>query len=482
MIKEKERLFRKLLMAFDVFTVFISFLASYAIRRHIHTFYPLDLFPDRLVMDKLFSLRFYFNILPLMILAWWIALVGSGLYESFRKRSFVEIIWRILKSAFFVMAIYSTAVFIFKLHFISRSFIVIFFLMSCLFLIMERLFVVYFLRYLRKEGFNSRNILIVGTGPRAENFIKLVHNHPEWGLNIVGLIDADKDMLGKFVYVEKVIGLLEDIPNILHEYAVDEVIFIVPRTWLSVIEKSLLACEIEGVRTNIAADFFNMNIARFVSSDIEGMPLFSFQTTIGEEWQLLFKRIFDIITSLAGIALLLPVFAAIAVFIKLFSPGSSVFKQVRSGLSGRKFVMYKFRTMIEGAEGMKDSLNGLNEMKGPVFKMKNDPRVTRFGAFLRRSSMDELPQLFNVLKGEMSIVGPRPPMPSEVEKYEAWQRRRMSMKPGLTCIWQISGRNNVGFYKWMILDLEYIDKWSLGLDFKILLKTIPVVLFSIGAR
>jgi exopolysaccharide biosynthesis polyprenyl glycosylphosphotransferase len=354
--------------------------------------------------------------------------------------------------------------------------------MSCLLLTIERLFLVYFLRYLRKEGFNSRNMLIVGTGPRAENFIKLVHSHPEWGLNIIGLIDADKNMLGKFVHVEKVIGLLDDIPDILHECAVDEVMFIVPRTWLSVIEKSLLACEIEGVKTSIAADFFNMNIARFVSGDIEGVPLISFQTTIGEEWQLLLKRIFDIIVSLAGIALSLPVFGAISVFIKLFSPGPFVFKQIRSGLNGRKFVMYKFRTMVKGAEGMKDSLNGLNEMKGPVFKMKNDPRVTKFGAFLRRSSMDELPQLFNVLKGDMSIVGPRPPMPAEVEKYEIWQRRRLSMRPGLTCLWQINGRSNVDFDKWMRLDLKYIDTWSLGLDFKILLKTIPAVLFLKGAR
>jgi exopolysaccharide biosynthesis polyprenyl glycosylphosphotransferase len=482
MIKEKESLFKKLLMVLDVIVVASSFFISYAIRKNIHAFYSIDLFPGRSVMDKLLPLNFYFNILFLMILAWWLALMNSGLYESFRKKSFLEIIWRILKSAFFAMVIYSIAAFIFKLHFISRSFIALFFLTSCLFLITERLFVVYFLRYLRKEGFNSRNILIVGTGPRAENFIKLIHDHPEWGLNILGLIDADKNMLGKFVYVEKVIGLLEDIPSILHEHAVDEVIFIVPRTWLSIIEKSLLACEIEGVRTNIAADFFNMNIARFVSSDIEGMPLISFQTTIGEEWQLLLKRIFDIITSLMSIVLLLPVFGAIVVFIKLFSPGPFLFKQVRSGLSGRKFVMYKFRTMIEGAEGMKDSLNGLNEMKGPVFKMKNDPRVTRFGAFLRRSSMDELPQLFNVLKGDMSMVGPRPPMPSEVEKYEVWQRRRLSMRPGLTCLWQINGRNNVDFDKWMRLDLEYIDTWSPGLDFKILLKTIPAVLFSIGAR
>lgn len=483
MIKEKEQLLRRVLMGIDLCAVTMAFVASFTFRQSFNMFYRLDLFPAKQVVEEFYASVKYFNILPVILFSWWAALTSSGLYQSFRRKSFFEIMWGIIKSAFFVMIALSMMDFILKLEFISRSFILIFFSMSCLFLITERLFIVYFFRYLRKKGYNYRNILIVGTGQRAENFIKLIHKHNEWGFHIIGLIDADRAMLDKVVSGEKVIGTLDDIPRMLHEKAVDEVVFIVPRSWLSIIEKSLLACEIEGVKTNIAADFFNMNIARFISSDIEGMPLLSFQTTIGEEWQLLLKRIFDIIASLAGIILLAPVFMAIIAFIKLFSPaGPAVFKQVRSGVNGRKFVMYKFRTMVEGAEGMKDSLNGLNEMKGPVFKIKNDPRVTRFGAFLRRSSMDELPQLFNVLKGEMSIVGPRPPLPSEVEKYEVWQRRRMSMKPGLTCIWQISGRNNIGFDRWMTLDLEYIDKWSLGLDLKILLKTIPVVLFSIGAR
>lgn len=482
MIKEKEQLFRKILMGVDLCAITMAFVASFALRQNLNIFYRVDLFPARQVIAEFYVSVKYFNILPLILFSWWAALTSAGLYESFRRKSFFEIAWGIIKSAFFVIIALSIIDFIFKLDFISRSFILLFFLMSCLFLISERLFIVCLFRYLRKKGYNYRNILIVGTGRRAENFIKLVHNHNEWGMRIIGLIDADKGMLGKAVSGEKVIGMLEDIPRILHEKAADEVIFIIPRTWIPFIEKSLLACEIEGVKTNIAADFFNMNIARFVSSDIEGIPLLSFQTTVGEEWQLLLKRIFDIIASLTGIIVLSPVFAGLIVFIKLLSPGPAVFKQVRSGLNGRRFTMYKFRTMIDGAEGLKDSLNRFNEMNGPVFKMKNDPRITRFGDFLRRSSMDELPQLFNVLKGDMSIVGPRPPIPSEVEKYEVWQRRRMSMKPGLTCLWQVNGRNNVDFDKWMAMDLEYIDNWSLGLDFKLLLKTIPVALLSIGAR
>ena len=482
MIKEKEQLFRKLLMVLDMLVVLVAFFVAFILRQHIHLIYKMDIFPGKQIIGEIYGPSRYLNLLPLILFTWWASLSASGLYESFRRKSFFEITWGIIKSAFITIIILAAATFIFKLNFVSRGFIVFLFLISCAFLIIERFSIVSFLRHLRKLGYNYRNVLLVGTGIRAENFIKLVHKHNEWGLKILGLIDADKDMIDKTISGIRVIGTLDDMPGILNEKAVDEVMYIVPRSWLSIIEKSLLACEMRGVRTNIAADFFNLNIARSVSSEIEGMPLLSFQTTIGAEWQLLLKRIFDIMLSLTGIILALPLFLTLIVAIKSMSGGPAIFKQVRSGLNGRRFVMYKFRTMIEDAEKMKDSLNGFNEIKGPAFKMKNDPRVTRFGAFLRRASLDELPQLFNVLKGEMSIVGPRPPLPSEIEKYEIWQRRRLSMKPGLTCLWQANGRNNVDFERWMKLDLEYIDEWSLGLDFKILLKTIPAVLFSIGAR
>jgi len=482
MIKEKEQVFRRLLMVIDMLVVLAAFFAAFTLRQHMHIIYRLDLFPDKQVIGELRDSLKYLNILPVILFTWWASLSASGLYESFRRKNFFELVWGIIKSAFLTMIVIATAAFILKLEFVSRSFIALLFLISCAFLIIERFSIVTFLRNMRKKGYNTRNILLVGTGQRAENFINLVHKHSEWGLRILGLIDVDKEMLNKTISGEKVIGTLDDIPAILNEKVVDEVMFIVPRSWLSVIEKSLLACEVQGIRTNIAVDFFNLNIARSVSSDIEGMPLLSFQTTIGEEWQLLLKRVFDIIMSLGGIILALPIFLALTVMIRFLSSGPAIFKQARSGLNGRKFVMYKFRTMIEDAESKKAELEKFNSMKGPAFKMRNDPRVTRFGTFLRRSSMDELPQLFNVLKGEMSIVGPRPPLPSEIDKYEVWQRRRLSMKPGLTCLWQANGRNNVDFEKWMKLDLEYIDNWSLGMDLKIILKTIPAVLFSIGAR
>ena len=206
------------------------------------------------------------------------------------------------------------------------------------------------------------------------------------------------------------------------------------------------------------------------------------ETTPGLPWQLFIKRGTDFIVSFVGLVLLAPVFLLTALTIKLSSRGPLFFKQERNGMNGRKFTLLKFRSMVVGAEKMQEELLALNEMDGPVFKIRNDPRMTKIGKFLRKTSLDELPQIINVLKGDMSLVGPRPPIPGEVTNYETWQRRRLSMRPGVTCFWQISGRNEINFEQWMKLDLEYIDNWSLWLDFKILLKTVPVVLFGTGAR
>jgi exopolysaccharide biosynthesis polyprenyl glycosylphosphotransferase len=196
---------------------------------------------------------------------------------------------------------------------------------------------------------------------------------------------------------------------------------------------------------------------------------------------LMIKRSFDIIFSIINLIFLMPAMIIISLIIKFTSPGPILFVQNRCGLNGRIFKMYKFRTMVKDAEELKHSLSSKNEIDGPVFKMKSDPRITKIGKFLRRTSMDELPQFINVLKGEMSIIGPRPPLPQEVKKYKAWQRRRLSMRPGLTCLWQVSGRNNISFEQWMKLDLKYIDDWDLVMDFKILVKTIPAVILGNGA-
>jgi exopolysaccharide biosynthesis polyprenyl glycosylphosphotransferase len=231
----------------------------------------------------------------------------------------------------------------------------------------------------------------------------------------------------------------------------------------------------------VAMNFFQNRVARIEIEELEGIPFLTFTTTPSNESQLAFKRLLDIAVSLLILGLSLPVILVAALAIKLSSPGSVLFKQERIGLNGRIFTLYKFRTMIENADQRRSEVSHLNEMSGPVFKVKSDPRVTTVGRILRKFSLDELPQLWNVLKGDMSLVGPRPPVPEEVRSYHRWHRRRLSMKPGLTCLWQISGRNNIDFDRWMKLDLQYIDNWSPSLDLKILLRTIPAVLSGRGA-
>jgi exopolysaccharide biosynthesis polyprenyl glycosylphosphotransferase len=226
-----------------------------------------------------------------------------------------------------------------------------------------------------------------------------------------------------------------------------------------------------------------LKFSRAKQTDLFGFPLMTFESTSLKLGQLFFKRLFDFIVAGIGFILLTPFLFIVAILIKRTSVGPVFFKQLRCGMYGRKFVFYKFRTMIADAESKLKDISQYNEMNGPVFKMKNDPRITKVGKWLRKFSIDELPQLWNVIKGDMSLVGPRPPIPYEVEKYDIWQRRRLSMRPGITCLWQASGRSEIAdFDEWMKLDLEYIDNWSLGLDFKILFKTIPMVLLGIGAK
>lgn len=482
MIREREAFLRRLMIAADIIVVAVSFILTYFLRANIHSFYKLDLIPSRQVIGAPAPLDMYLWLLLFILPIWSGLLYFQGMYKSFRTRKVIEIAWIIVRTSFFGILLFGSAVFIFKLHYVSRVFMLLFTALSACFLSIEKGLLVSIFRVARKRGYNYRNLLIVGTGARADKFIHLVRQHKEWGLRIIGLIDDDAEKLGKEVLNIKIIGLLKDIPQILHENIIDEVIFVVPRSWLSRIEESILACEVEGVKTTIAMDLFNLKFAKARPTDLNGFPLLSFETTSEEQWKLFVKRGFDLVASFIGLFFLAPLFLIFAVAIKLTSEGPIFFKQKRCGVNGRIFTLLKFRTMVAGAEEMQDELLLKNEMSGPVFKMKDDPRVTPIGRFLRKTSIDELPQLINILRGEMSIVGPRPPLPGEVEKYDIWQRRRLSMKPGLTCLWQAGGRNKIDFDKWMELDLKYIDDWSLWLDFKIVIKTIPVVLLGIGAR
>jgi exopolysaccharide biosynthesis polyprenyl glycosylphosphotransferase len=269
---------------------------------------------------------------------------------------------------------------------------------------------------------------------------------------------------------------------VLGAEVIDEVIFVIEKGKLAEYEDALLVAERHGVRAHVSLDIFPHVLARPVLEELDGIPLLSFTTAPSNPVELAVKRGIDLVLALVLFVVTLPVQLLAAAAILLFSGAPVFFRQVRCGLNGRHFTLRKFRTMESGAEDRLAEISHLNEMTGPVFKARRDPRLTAAGKLLRRLSIDELPQLWNVIVGDMSLVGPRPPLPDEVSRYEPWQRRRLSMKPGLTCLWQVSGRSELDFDRWMALDLKYIDTWSPLLDLKILLKTVPAVLSGRGAR
>jgi exopolysaccharide biosynthesis polyprenyl glycosylphosphotransferase len=277
---------------------------------------------------------------------------------------------------------------------------------------------------------------------------------------------------------------ITDLVELLHQTSANGVIINAKHVYFGQVEKAIQACEIEGVEAWLVADFFKTQVSRTALDDFHGRPVLVFRSAPEASWQGVFKQVLDLSVAFVFILLLLPVWIIVPIAIRLSSPGPVLFRQRRCGLNGAPFTMLKFRSMVSNAEQLKQELAALNEMGGPVFKVTNDPRITKVGRFLRKYSIDELPQLFNVLRGEMSLVGPRPLPVDEVKRFDdPAHRRRLSVKPGLTCLWQVSGRNKVKDFKdWVRLDLEYIDNWSLWLDVKILWLTIPVVLTGEGAR
>lgn len=468
MLKEHATVFRRLMIFCDLCMVALSFLLGYFLRDKIQDINPLSV---------------YLGLLPILLLIWGSLLYFFGMYRSFRIRQTYELLFIVFKAAFFGFIFFSTYLYLLKLQNISRVFIIFVFIFAFLLITFEKTALIIFFRYIRKKDYNYRRILIIGTGKRAQHFIDLVHRHGEWGLKIIGLVDEDVTKIGETISGYKVMGSFKDVPDIVHNNIVDEVVFVVPRSWLNRIEEVMHFCEAAGLKVSVAVDYFKLKFSRAKQSELGEFPLLTFESTPDKIWHLLIKRLLDVVLSLVALLILVPVFVIISIIIKTTSEGPVFFRQKRCSLNGRTFTLYKFRTMVKDAEARLEALLQNNEMNGPVFKMENDPRLTKIGKFLRKTSIDELPQLWNVFKGEMSLVGPRPPIPKEVKQYDSWQRRRLSMRPGITCLWQANGRNRiVDFNKWARLDLEYIDNWSLGLDFKILFRTIPAVLFTRGAK
>jgi exopolysaccharide biosynthesis polyprenyl glycosylphosphotransferase len=482
MLKEKDAVIRKMMMAVDALVISAAFFASYFARTHWHTFYKGDLFPFKdIVSDAPGKFSEYFMILIIVAPLWCFLLGRYGIYRSWRLSTTWDVIWAVFKASILTVLFAGGSFFILKFAFVSRLFYITFGVFGFLGLICEKIVLFSIMHGVRKRGYNFRQILIIGTGRRAAEFIRRIQSHPEWGLRIIGAIEDEAGRGVERVEGVRVIGDLAAIPDILHQFAVDEVVVVVPRLRLDHIGNAIRDCEIEGVKVTIAVDLFDMKIAKAAPSELDGIPLLSFKTTIPSEWQLLAKRAMDLTISGFLIIGLSPLLLIIALLIKMTSPGPVFFKQKRVGLNKRQFILYKFRTMFKAAQKDLSRVDIYEEIYGPQWKNKKMNYVTPVGIILRKFSLDELPQLFNVVLGHMSLVGPRPTVPEEVEQYQTWFRRRFSMRPGVTCLWQVSGRRDIQLNGWMQMDLEYLDHWSVWLDVKILLRTIPAVFFGHGA-
>ncbi len=366
---------------------------------------------------------------------------------------------------------------------LSRPFLALYFLDAWILVGLLRLGAPRLMGWYRRGFGSPYYVIVAGVGERARRIGAQLERSAEYGVRLTGFLAADgagdiREIALNRAYPVHPLG---DLARLLDENVIDEIIFAVDSRRLAELEDVLLVCDEEGVRTRVAVDFFPHVNSDVYLDRLHGTPLLTFSATPHDDLRLMAKRALDLIFAGAALILLAPFMLAVALLVRLSSPGPAIFRQVRCGLNGRRFLLYKFRSMVRDAEERKKDLAHLNE-KQTAFKISRDPRVTPLGRVLRRFSIDEWPQLWNVLKGDMSLVGPRPPVPEEVERYARWQRRRLRMRPGLTCLWALNGRDSLDFETWMRRDLEYIDRWSLGLDARILIKTIPQVLIGKGAH
>jgi len=372
--------------------------------------------------------------------------------------------------------------FLMKLDYVSRLVMVTFGVSVAVSLTAMRVFIIWWYFIANEEAQeNFLNVVIVGSGRRAHILASRLKNAFAWGVNVVGFLDPQGVSAGRRSD-DAILGHVQDISKILKDHVVEEVIIAVPRSLIGDVQSIIDACQEEGVRLRFMADLYTFEASSVQLTMVENVPLLSFDFVDQEDNALIAKRIFDLVVTLAATPILLPIFLITALMIRLDSPGPIFFTQQRVGLHKRKFPMVKFRSMVIDAEERMKELEHLNEAEGANFKIKDDPRITKVGRFIRKTSIDELPQLINVVRGDMSLVGPRPMSLRDVSLFDKGvQRKRFSVRPGITGLWQVSGRSNLSFDKWIELDIEYIDNWSLAMDLKILFKTIPAVLRGSGA-
>lgn len=459
----------------DVLLALASFALAHWLRSHLVTprpFYPVS---------------HYAWVIPLAVGILIVVGLVLGIYRETHEETLSRAFRDPLKASFISTALLFAVTFAIKFEFISRLLLGFYAVIDLVAMILFRLLAPLIAGPMRRTFAGFQTFLLVGNTPEALEIARTIEANEGRGMRVFGFAlagsDAPREATVNSASLRRSYSIyaLSNLPELLSQNVIDEVIVAVSKDDVDKLEETFLICEEEGVKTRVLLTFFPHVISKVSLERLQEMPLLTFSTTPENDYLILLKRVFDFAMAFILIILLSPLFLVLALLIKLTSRGPVFFRQVRCGLGGRKFTLVKFRSMHADADKRRRDVEPLNEVDGPVFKIKNDPRCTPLGRFMRKFSLDELPQLFNILKGDMSFVGPRPPLPEEVERYERWQRRRLRMHPGLTCLWALEGRSKLSFKRWMELDLEYIDRWSILLDWKILLKTIPVVLLGRGA-
>lgn len=461
----------------DALTTLISFAVAYYIWLLLRSMAPGLPIGSEIIIDPVL-----FVILVASAGAWVIIFNCQGAYSYQRFTSFATEIKIILRTVLAGGLLLISLVFLLRPGYIPRTLVALFIVVNLSLLTLEKFLLFFMATIIRQRGQNRKTVLVVGTGTQARRFVETIQKHFYWGLDIIGFVASTHEKVGQEIFGKKILGTFRDMPQVLKAHPLDEVIIAVSTRRMGEARAVLEVCEREGVQVRIISDFLGEIAKRFRADVVYGLPIISISYIPRDRWALAVKRGMDIVISLLALIILAPFFLIIAAAIKISSPGPVFYKWHVVGWNKKAFRSWKFRTMVVGADKMKEQLAHLNEMQGPVFKITNDPRVTPVGRLLRKLSLDELPQLWSVLKGDMSLVGPRPAGSHELARYESWQRRKLSIKPGITCLWQVCGRNKINsFDDWAKLDLAYIDNWSLWLDLKILLKTIPAVFSGKGA-
>ncbi|MES2352830.1 MAG: sugar transferase [Pseudomonadota bacterium] len=419
------------------------------------------------------------------LLLWHVAFSIAGAYTRDRldKEGWTEVFFLLRVTLYSAMAIWLVTIFV-NIELMTKEWLVAFWLMACGISLIGRIGLLGFLRWRRRSIIGRSHLVIVGTNARAVSLAKKISGDPGYGYHLVGFVD--EHWPGEEKFRENGYSVVSDFKGFqdyLKDHVVDEVIIGTPiKSLYDSSYRIVEQCEQQGITVRVLSDLFTPTLGRSEVERFEEQTVLTVNTGEMRGPGIQVKHVLDFCISLALLIMLLPFLLLIAVAIKIDSAGPVLFVQERVGLNKRRFKLYKFRTMVSDAEKRLSELEHFNEVSGPVFKIKRDPRITRIGEILRKSSLDEFPQLLNILSGDMSLVGPRPLPVRDYRGFtEDWHRRRFSVRPGITCLWQVCGRNSIPFERWMELDMQYIDQWSLMLDFKILLKTIPAVLKGSGA-